>query len=210
MGETRQRVRNAMNKRSWRTTASVALVALASGCMQGPLLENPLPFANMAPTIVEKNPVWVPLGPPAYAAVFERVFDALSDYYDIEYSNRYAGMIRTYPKVSPGLEQPWKPGSPDFSQRLLATLQTIRSYAIVQIQTAEDGGFFVDVKVYKELEDLPRPIRSTAGAAAFRSDETVERQQTVVEPTMIEANWIPIGRDVKLEQVLLQKIKQCL
>src|SRR5437868_1913898 len=71
---------------------------------------------------------------------------------------------------------------------------------------ADDGGFFVDVKVYKELEDLARPIRSTAGAAAFRSDNTVERQFEVIDPTVIDSQWIPIGRDVRLEQVILKRL----
>jgi hypothetical protein len=58
------------------------------------------------------------------------------------------------PRIAPGLEQPWKPGSPDCAQRLLATFQTIRHRASVLITPAEDGGFFVDVKVLKELEEL--------------------------------------------------------
>ena len=79
-----------------------------------------------------------------------------------------------------------------------------------RIAPAEGGGYFVDVRVFKELEDLPRPSRSTAGAASFRSDNTVERQFEVIDPTVFESNWIPIGRDTKLEQVLLQKMKACM
>ena len=73
-----------------------------------------------------------------------------------------------------------------------------------------EGGFFVDVRVYKELEDLPRPIRATAGSAAFRSDNTVDRQFEVIDHTVFESNWIPLGRDPSVEQLLLQQMKKCL
>jgi hypothetical protein len=124
----------------------------------------------------------------------------------VSFSNRYDGRIETFPRIAPGLEQPWKRGSPDFSQRLLATLQTIRHRAIVLIQPADDGGYFVDVKVFKELEDLARPSRATAGAAAFRSDNTLQRQFEVIDANVVSFSWIPLGRDVKLEQVLLRRI----
>jgi hypothetical protein len=83
----------------------------------------------------------------------------------------------------------------------------------VFIEPAQDGGYFIRVLMFKELEDLPRPIRATAGAAAFRSDPTVERQYEVIEPTFFESNWIPVGpdgRDHELEQAILQRIKKCL
>ena len=89
-------------------------------------------------------------------------------------------------------------------------MQTIRHRAEISIDPARDGGYFVSVIVYKELEDLARPVRSTAGAASFRSDNTVERQFEVIDPTVFESNWIPLGRDACLEQVILQRLKKCL
>jgi hypothetical protein len=188
--------------------AGVVLLGVG-GCASGPLLDNPI-LLRPEPCPAVENPVYVPLGPPAYGAVFEQVIDILDDYFEIAYANRYDGRIETFRSIAPGLEQPWKPGSPDFDQRLLAFFQTIRHHAVVLIQPADDGGFFVDVKVYKELEDLLRPVRATAGAASFRSDATLERQFEVIDPTIYEANWIPIGRDLKLEQVILHRLKQCM
>jgi hypothetical protein len=104
----------------------------------------------------------------------------------------------------------WVAGTPYWYQRLEATLQTIRRRGEVTIQPAEDGGFFVKVIISKELEDLPRPTRSTAGDAAFQSAITVERQFEVIDPTVFESTWIPLGRDGELEQLLLQRIKRCL
>ena len=201
----------------WRTVCTLGagvLVAMASGCATGPILDNPGIFGP-APGVSappENNPVWIALGqdPDAYGKVFEHVLDVVMDTFEIRYSNRYDGTILSFPRIAPGLEQPWKPGSPDFDERLLAMLQTIRHRCEVRIAPAEGGGYFVDVRVFKELEDLPRPSRSTAGAASFRSDNTVERQFEVIDPTVFESNWIPIGRDTKLEQVLLQKMKACM
>jgi hypothetical protein len=192
--------------RRTRWTAWVVGALLAGGCSSGPLLDNPVLVRTAAPPGPIDNPVYVPLGPAAYAAVFEHVLDVVDDYFEVAYSNRYDGRVETFPKVAPGLGQPWKGGSPDCYQRLLASFQTIRHRAIVVISAANDGGYFVDVKVYKELEDLPRPTQATAGAAAFRSEPTLQRQYEVIEPELFEPNWIPAGRDTALEQLILDRI----
>jgi drug/metabolite transporter (DMT)-like permease len=49
------------------------------------------------------------------------------------------------------------------------------------------GGYLVAVAVHKDLEDLPGPIRATAGAAAFRSDVTGTLAR-------ISGNLLPIER----------------
>jgi hypothetical protein len=191
--------------------AGVVAVA-ASGCgSASPLFDNPILVRPQAPGPVE-NPVYIPLGASAdaYRKVFEKVIDVVDDYFDIAEVNPYAGLIRTHPRVAPGLEQFFKPGSPDCEQRLLATLQSIRHFAVIKIDAARDGGFWVDVKVFKELESVDRPVRATAGAAAFRSDPSIDRQYEVIEPVAVSGGWIPIGEDVKLEQVILARIKKCL
>jgi hypothetical protein len=196
----------------WRTLLiawSGAMLVLVGGCATGPLLDNPTRLVP-DPSITVENPVYVPLGPPAYNTVFEKVLDIVDDYFEIAATDRYDGVIKTLPRVAPGFERILLPGSPDYEQRLLATLQSVRLYAIVKIKVADDGGFFIDVKVYKELEDVPRPTHATAGMASFCSDNTVDRRYEVVVPHVTETNWIPIGEDVALEQLILQRIKKCL
>jgi hypothetical protein len=188
-------------------TWTAAAAVIAAGCSTGPLQDNPLLVRSEAPLITE-NPVYIPLGsrPQDYALVFEKVLDVIDDYFEIAYANRYDGRIETFPQTAPGLGQPWKPGSPDLYQRTYALFQSVRHRALVRITVANDGGFFVDLKVLKELEDLPAPSRATPGSASFRNLQTIERQYEVVEAGQYEANWIPIGRDLKLEQVLLSRI----
>jgi hypothetical protein len=188
---------------AWAGTATLLL----GGCMTGPLHENPLLFRADVPAC--DNPVFVPLGPNprVYGTLFEKVMDVVTDYnFEIAYSNRYDGRIESFPVTAPGIGQPWKPGSPDFYQRFLASFQSIRHRAVVLIQPAQDGGYFIEVQVLKELEDLPRPSRATASAVVFRGDVTVERQYEVVEAAAFEPTWIPVGRDALIEQILLERI----
>jgi hypothetical protein len=192
------------------------LAVLAGGCAGRPLMDNPIFVRTDASTGPCPNPVFLAAGPPEYAAVFEAVLTTLDDYFEIAYANRYDGTIRTHPKIAPGLDQPWRPGSPDGAERLLATAQTIRYRCDVTIhpvapdaaQPAAASGYMVQVVVFKELEDLPRPIKATAGAAAFRSDNTVDRQFEVVDPSVVDTAWIPKGREVYLEQEILKRIMQ--
>src|SRR6516162_5271901 len=155
----------------WRTlwTAWAGMAALlGGGCATGPLLDNPV-FVRPDPDVHVENPVYIPQGGHAYNAVFEQVLDVMDDYFEISYANRYDGHIESFPRIAPGLEQLWKPGSPDFYQRLEATWQTIRHRASVLIEPALDGGFFIHVTAHQALEDLHRPTRATAGTASFRS-----------------------------------------
>lgn len=188
----------------WRLLMAAGVLALG-GCASGPMLENPL---HLRPdrAVPHGNPLYIPQDGRAYDRVFDAVQDVLADYFVIAYTSRYEGRIETTASIAPGIEQPWKPGSPDLYQRLLAFTQTIRHRAVVVIMPAEQGGYFLDVKILKELQDLPRPVRATAGDAVFRIEDTVQRQFEVVEPEFYEATWIPIGRDGKLEQVILDRL----
>ena len=63
----------------WRTRLaawSAAVLVAVGGCASGPLLENPL-LIRSEPCAEVENPVYVPLGPPAYGLVFENVLDIL-------------------------------------------------------------------------------------------------------------------------------------
>ena len=186
----------------------------AGGCAGRPLTDNPVFIRANLPPGPCPNPVMLGGSPSEYGAVFETVLNVVDDYFEIKEANRYSGVIRSHPKIAPGLDQPWKPGSPDGAERLLASLQTIRYRCEVTIQpVAADAtqpsapaGYLIQVVIYRELEDLPRPIKATAGDAAFRSDNTVDRQFEVVDPSVIEGNWIPKGREMCLEQEILKRI----
>jgi hypothetical protein len=181
-----------------------------TGCAAVPPLENP---ALVRPTHPEvENPLLVAPGlptPDGYQDVYERVLDAVDDYFDVKPGSRYSGTIETLPRVAAGYEQPWKPGTPDHRERLLASLQSVRHYARVYLWAGERGGFRVYVEVYKEVEDVSRPVQAVRGGATFREAATVDRRVEVVGVVApADRTWIPAGRDPAFEQVILRKIQK--
>ncbi|MDX2038818.1 MAG: hypothetical protein SFX72_19380 [Isosphaeraceae bacterium] len=154
---------------------------------------------------VAENPLAVP------SADFETVWHAcvsvLDDYFEIATENRLQRKIVTQPKIASTLAEPWRGDSVGFEERLEASLQTIRRFAIVTVNPTPTGTFAVKVEVYKELEDLVRPEKQSNGRAVFDNEYPVNRAREVVGPVPLPSGWIPRGRDHKLEQAILAKIK---
>ena len=71
----------------------------------------------------------------------------------------------------------------------------------------DDGGYWVSVTVFKELEDVTQPTRATAGAATFRNDSSLTRVVSPVGEQEINEGWIPRGRDAALEQRILSQLQ---
>ncbi len=195
----------------WSGLAGVCSV----GCASLAPLDNPITVKSN-PDV--ENPVLVAPGEPdagTYAEVYEHVIDVLDDYFELKPTSRYSGHIETVPRIAPGYEQPWRSGNPDRHERLLATLQTIRKFAIVDIWAGERGGYKIYIEVRKELIDQDRPSQATAGNAVFRESPTVNRQFDVVgtdsSPVLgpNERPWVPVGRDFAMEQLLLARFREC-
>ena len=70
----------------------------------------------------------------------------------------------------------------------------MRRRAVVRVIPAQ-GGHWVDVQVFKELEDLARPEHATAGAATFRYDSTLTGVINPITGEQITQGWIAQGRD---------------
>ena len=193
-----------------RAATIMACAAAPTGCLTRPPLDNPV-LVRGAEGI--ENPVLVSPGQPtaaSYREVFEKSLDVIDDYFEIQNPNPYAGTITTFPRVAPGYEQFWKHGNPDSRQRLLATLQSVRQTATVEVRAGERGGYLVYVVVERELEDVPRPSRATIGGAVFQEIQTVDRQTEVVTPESTDSRvWFKVGRDYAFEQEILRRIRQC-
>jgi hypothetical protein len=189
-------------------------IAILSGCASIPPLDNPVlvkpGHADPDSLIVTASSGPTPEG---YAEVYERALDALDDYFEIVPGSRHGGVLKTYPKVAAGYEQPWKPSSPSAYERWLATFQSIRHYAIVRIDSVEEG-FRVTVEVYRQQEVTPVPIQAIGGRGPmFRDRPTGMRMAEIVEtPKNEEGQWQPLGgtphRDFAFEQAILRKIQR--
>lgn len=198
---------------NWRMQVVALSVLGALGCASRPPLDNPA-LIQVGPNATE-NPVLVSPGQPTgagYDDVYNRVLNSLDDYFPIKSASRYSGTIETMPQVAPGYEQPWKISTPDSRQRLLATFQTMRHYAVAKIWAGERGGFRVSIEVYKELEDLPNTSLATSSTPIFRDATSLDRRGDVISsPRSADKQWIPAGdaphRDFAFEQIILRKIQ---
>jgi hypothetical protein len=185
----------------------LVLVAL-SGCAAGLSGGAPPPVA-----VIYQNPSLVPN--PSHEVVWDQVADVVSGYFRIEkeqpvriVGNVFTeGRIDTYPQGGATLLEPQRRDSVGAYNRWESTLQTIRRKAHLRVQPAPaEGGFLVEVVVEKELESLPKPERTAAGATSFLSDRA-PRGVGSIRPTKAEpSEWIPLGRDIALEQAILAKI----
>jgi hypothetical protein len=146
--------------------------------------------------------------------LWEQVTDALDDYFTIQREERVRqvgdvvleGRIETFPVGGATLLEPWRNDSTPGPERLQSTLQSIRRRAIVRV-TPTSSGYLIDLAVYKELEDLASPQHATVGRARVRHETTLNRNEDEIGADSFTLGWIPLGRDVTLEQQILQEIR---
>jgi hypothetical protein len=160
------------------------------------------------------NPVFLSVSQQEYERVFDGVADVVGDYFRIEREDPVRvvgntlleGRIDTFPATGATLLEPWEHNSANEYERLESTLQSIRRYAIVRVMPEPAGGFKVEVAVYKELENLRQPEKSTSGQATFRNDVSEKRLVNPDETATVHLGWIPQGRDGALEQRIINQI----
>ena len=142
---------------------------------------DPPPQAALA-----QNPMYVPLSDREF--LWNQLVDTVDDYFDIEREERVRlvggvlteGQLDTFPQPGATMLEPWrKDSSPGFERRY-ATLQSMRRRAIVHVKPQVDGGYLVDLAVYKELEDVSQPEFSTVNVevAASRRDAAAAGQRS--------------------------------
>lgn len=181
---------------TWWLTVAIGWWALSvSGC------------ATMRETA--PNPLPVPVAD--FESVWNTTVAVLDEYFDIASEDRASGEILTNPVNGADLLTVWAGDSVGFRERLESTLQSIRRFAKVRVEPSPGGGYLVRVEVYKELEDLPKPERQAGGRSVFNIDyNTANPTREIVGPVPLPAGWIPRGRDPKLEEVILRRIRDAL
>ena len=186
--------------------AEIAAGTALIGCGCATMPEFTVPFArNPLKDVVSPNPLIIPSGD--FEMVWRQVIRVLDEYFEIASENRLSGTIVTQPRIGSTLGEPWAGDSVDFQERLESTLQTIRRFAQVTVTAAPEGGFAVKVEVYKQLEDLVRPDRQLGGRAVFNNVFPINRTREVVGPVPTPLQWIPRGRDNKLEQIIIARLR---
>lgn len=159
------------------------------------------------------NPLYLRSNNPE--ATWEALADELTKYFPIQTEQRIEqaagvlteGRFETPWQVSATVLEPWKNDSVGSFNRWQSTWQTVRRKAVVRVIPAA-GGYEIEARVEKQLEDLPRPERASAGAASFRSDTALPTDRlNPIDPIRTTDRWISIGRDEPLEQELLRRFR---
>jgi hypothetical protein len=162
-----------------------------------PPLPNPLPVPG-----VDREFLWC------------QVVDTIDTYFKIQREERVRqvgdvlleGRIDTLPKDGATVLEPWRRDSTPGYERWHSTLQTVRRRAVVRVIPAETG-FLIEVAVFKEVEDLISSTPAIAGQAAVRNEASVDHNTDRPGAGRPLSVWIPLGRDVSLEQQILAEIQ---
>jgi len=190
----------------------VVLALVVAGCAPSPYWTGQPGQLGGPMAIYYDNPTLLRIAD--HQCAWETVVDVIDDYFVIDREEPVRqvgnapteGLLDTFPKVGATIFEPWLLDSASSSERLESTLQSIRRQAVVRVIPAEQG-FWVDVAVFKELEDVRQPERATAGAATFRYDDTLNRVANPVTEQRINEGWIPQGRDTALQQRIIADLQ---
>ena len=159
------------------------------------------------------NPMIVPVADREY--LWLQLVDTLDDYFDIESERRpqnlggmlTEGQIETHYVPGATLLEPWRWDSASWYERTLATFQSIRRRASVRV-VPQQQGLAVGVTVLKELEDVARPVNETPGSSVPRQDGSLVRLSRNAQEDNRNLGWIPLGRDLDLEQEILYELNR--
>ncbi len=191
------------------------------------LMQYSPPTMGPAPVGLLANPLRVPVADRDFA--WDQLIAVVEQYFKIEHEDRVRlagdilteGRIETYPLIAATLLEPWHGDSVTFQDRLLCTTQSKRRRCFVRV-IPEAASFLVEVTVLRELEDMPQPLMSPSSAAIFPFQGEYGNNQgggartlpslgdppgTVDRPGPRTVGWIPEGRDMNLEQVMLAQIQ---
>lgn len=184
------------------------LLVSQSGCQSiVPLMHH----AGSAPAAPVENPHFVQIRD--YDLMWEQIVDSVDNHFKIRREQRVRlvagqlteGRLETYPRIGSTMLEPWHTDSTRGYEKLESTLQTIRRRCIVRV-TPEGGGFFIGVEVHKEMEDITGPSNVATALNDLRYDGTLRSGIDDEEEGPHTDGWIPLCRDVLLEQRILQDI----
>jgi hypothetical protein len=159
------------------------------------------------------NPLYVPMSDREF--LWNQLVDTLDDDFRIASEERVRllggvlteGRIETFPLTGATWLEPWRTDSTYGGERLYSTLQSTRRRAVARVLPQTDGGYLVEVAVYKELEDVDRPEFSTVDTEQLRHDGTLDTPGRTVPLHPQTLGWIALGRDFTLEQRILSKLR---
>jgi len=159
-----------------------------------------------------ENPLFFPVAD--RELLWNQLVDALDDYFRIEREQRVQevggvlteGRITTFPTNGATYLEPWHRDSTPGFEKLHATFQSLRRRAEARVMP-RNNGYFVEVVVYKELEDISQPEGATVRGSSMRHDGSLARNETPDPNGPVTLGWICLGRDIGLEQQILAELQ---
>jgi hypothetical protein len=193
------------------TALLVVMTALAVAGCHG-FWQHGLHGDPASPALLIQNPLYVPVRDPEL--VWTQLQDVLDDYFRISDEERVRligetpleGRIETFPTDGSTILEPWRRDSTRGYEKWHSTFQSVRRRAVARVIPA-DGGFLIDLAVYKELEDINRPQHATVDRTTFRYDNALARTELPDDIDRVTLGWIPLGRDISLEQQILGQLQ---
>jgi hypothetical protein len=156
------------------------------------------------------NPIFVAANsgnPESDLFVSERAADVLARYnFEIDTTNQLEGTIATQYKTGSSIIEPWHRETVGLHNRLESTFQSIRRKVLIHFVRVE-GGYLVTVEALKEIEDVTAPTPNSPGGSTFSPNYPLRRDLDQVLGQASPPGWIPLGRDVTLEQDMLCRLQ---
>ena len=204
--------KNLMNRITWPLVVVVALFASLCGCSHHSLFTPSAGDVMPAGALGIENPLFVPIADHDF--VWHQVVAEVDNYFKISLEDRVRvvgnvlteGRIETYPTAGATLLEPWRKDSATRYEKMVSTLQSVRRHAVVRVAPTE-GGYSIEVAVFKELEDVSRPEHATAGGTSLRHDGSLVRVELDSEASPTTLGWIPQGRDTALERRIINRLR---
>ena len=188
----------------------IGLMVCESGCRT---IQNLEATKNQTAFEPVPNPLVVPLMDRWF--IMDEISDEIDDYFRVFREERIRsvdgvlseGWIETHPRIGSTVLEPWHHDSTRGYEKIHASLQTVRRYAKVRV-IPTGNSYTIDVQVFKELEDNPRPLNSPVSGKVLRTDNALDVDSPDYFSTTNNDGWIALGRDVSLEQRILRNIEQ--
>lgn len=179
-----------------RAGLSLIVCGLASGCLSSPPKAPMGGASSIQVSDSQRDSLW------------ERAVVVLNrNHFQVARESKLEGIIETSYRAGAGVLEPWHPDSVGLENRLESTLQSIRRKVTVNMQSNGTGTMLVNVRVDKEIEDLPGIAANYEGGATFNEAQPLNRDLSQVVGQSGPSRWLSIGRDPLLENKILNEIR---
>ena len=176
--------------------AALGLIVACAGCLSSPPKAGMVGGSTLQVADGQRDALW------------ERAVVVLNrNHFQVARESKLEGIIETEYRGGANILEPWHPDSVGFLNRMESTLQSIRRRVTINMQSSGGGTMLVNVRVDKEIEDLPGLAANYEGGATFPEYQPLNRDLNQVVGQSGPSRWLPVGRDPLLERKLANEIQ---